>query len=92
MSDIVLSDCPSAAVTQQQVMGCWWEGSISTAILSISDTVGQHHKIGGIPSGEALVYVCINAYSICCFKKKLVTNKICSNSAHALICCLGILK
>ena len=35
---------------QQNVMGCCWEGSVSTAIppTSVSDVLGQHNKIGGI--------------------------------------------
>jgi len=47
------------SVTQQQsVMKYWWEGSTSTAMppTFTSDTVGQHHKIGGITFGAAVVY------------------------------------
>ena len=46
------------SVTQQQhVMGCWWEGSASTAIppTPTSDVAYQHHKIGGITFGRAFV-------------------------------------
>ena len=43
---------------QQNVMGYRWEGStsIATPPTSASDVVGQHHKIGGIPFGAALVH------------------------------------
>ena len=59
MSDVILSDCPSAAIccTATNVMGYWWEGSTSTAITptSASDIVGQYNKIGGITSRAALI-------------------------------------
>jgi len=46
------------SVTQQQhAMECWWEGSVTTAIPPISapNAMGQHHKIGGITFGAALI-------------------------------------
>ena len=46
------------SVTQQQnVMGCWCEGSTTTATppTSTSDIVIQHTKIRGITFGAALV-------------------------------------
>jgi len=46
-------------------MGYSWEGSASTAIspTSSSDTVGQHHKIGGITFGAALINSNIFVYT-----------------------------
>lgn len=44
------------SVTQQEnVMEHWWEGPASTDIppTSISDTVSQHNKVGGITFGAA---------------------------------------
>ena len=46
------------SVTQQQnVVGYWWEGSTSTATppTSTSGVTGQHHKVGGITFGVALI-------------------------------------
>ena len=42
---------------QQNVMGCWWEGSASTVLLptSTSDVMGQHRNIGGITFGTPLL-------------------------------------
>ena len=52
MSDTLLSDCPSAAICHIATTwhGNWWEGSTPTAIppTSVSDTVGQHNKAGGV--------------------------------------------
>jgi len=43
---------------QQNIMGCWWEGSTSTAIppSSASEVVGQRNKKGGITFGSALAF------------------------------------
>ena len=42
---------------QQHIMEYWWEGATSTAIppVSVSDTLGQDHKIGDITFRTALV-------------------------------------
>jgi len=42
---------------QQNVMEYWPADSASTTIpsMSTSDTVGQHHKIGGTAFGAALI-------------------------------------
>jgi len=46
-----------SVVQQQNAVGYWWEGAISTAIplASTSDFVGQYNKIGGITFGTALL-------------------------------------
>ena len=46
-----------ALAQQQNVMGYFWEGSVSTAIppISASDVVGQQNKIGGITFGASLI-------------------------------------
>jgi len=52
MSDVILSDCPSAAICHtQHVMGYGWKGSTSNAIppTSAFDIMGQHNKIERIP-------------------------------------------
>ena len=48
MSDAVLSDCLSAAITRQQnVVKYWQEGSTSAVIPSVFafDVIGQNNKI-----------------------------------------------
>ena len=47
------------SVTQQQHETGYWEGSASTAVppRSGSDIVNQHHKIGGIIFGAALIFL-----------------------------------
>ena len=59
LSDVILSDCPSAAIchTPQNVMGCWQKGSTSTAIspTSTSDIVGQCDNIRGITLRTAFI-------------------------------------
>lgn len=53
-----LSDCPSgASVTwQQNTMEYYQEYSTAITPTSVSDFLGQHHKIRGITIGAALVY------------------------------------
>jgi len=45
---------------QKNVIGYWWEGSVSTVIppTSASDIMGQHNKTGGITFGAALI-ICV---------------------------------
>ena len=44
---------------QENVTEYWWKGSTSAAVppTSTSDIVGQHHKIGGIAFGTALIEI-----------------------------------
>ena len=65
VSDHILSDCPSAAVTwQQNVAEYWWERSTSTAIqLRSSSAVDQHNKIGS------------NTYRASCVKYAVLLHK-----------------
>ena len=60
MSDITLSDCPSAAICYMAkiVVVYWWEGSTSTATspTSVTDVAGQQNKTGGITFGVALIF------------------------------------
>ena len=60
MSDAIVSDCPSAAISH---MATTWNGILggrfpSTSIppTSASDVMGQYSKIVGITFGAALVY------------------------------------
>ena len=61
MSDIVLSDCPSAAI-------CHMEAKCNRILLgklnlyccvppSASDVMGQHNKKGGIPLRASHIYI-----------------------------------
>jgi len=51
---------------QQDGKECWWEGSASTAIppASVSEDMGQHHKIGCITFGAsfALLFIKYELY------------------------------
>jgi len=60
---------------QQNVMEYWWEGSTSTTsnataipLISSSDVVGQHDKIGGVIFGLALITSVTNNKPIFLFK------------------------
>ena len=68
MSDTILSDCPSAAVTQQQnVMEYWWKGPVAATIplTSAYAIMGWHNKIGDITVGVALIDYCILCIDYC---------------------------
>ena len=68
MSDNVLSDCHSAAIshTATMCMEYWWEGFTSTATppTPAPGVVGQHNKIGGITFRTALICNIVNAYKL----------------------------
>jgi len=58
---------PSVA-QQQNIMEYLWEVSTSTAIplISTSDIVGQHNKIGSIACGAVLIIILLLYYILCC--------------------------
>ena len=64
VSDVVLSDYPSADIchTQESIMEYWLESSTSPAIppTSASGIMGQHNKIGGIIFRAPLILACLS--------------------------------
>lgn len=46
VSHTLLSECPSAPVSQQQhVVECWWEGAAFTAIAPVSASVPKQEAL-----------------------------------------------
>jgi len=89
MSDTILSDYLSAAICHvtAKVTEYWWEGSTSTAVppTSASDAMGQHHKIGGIIFGAALIFSNLKCSMLMCFIQDTeVKNNQCKNECTLL--------